>query len=215
MKKLKKLFYSCRKSGSNFLIVLLKHIFYRAKRKNIVADHNAIIKGVSNIIIKGFLKVGISPVGFTHNKDVTLLNVSGKLEILGDVSIGRGCRFDIGNRGLVTLGNGTFINPFTSVVIMHKLEIGENCAISWNCQFLDEDFHKINYEGKKEFSDNGISIGNKVWIGTNVSIYKGTTIPSGCVIASNSVVKGVFSEENMLIAGNPAKILKKNISWEV
>ncbi len=95
---------------------------------------------------------------------------------------------------------------------MHKLKIGDNCAISWNCQFLDEDFHEIKYQGKKETPEE-IIIGNKVWIGSNVCVYKGTFIPNGCVIASNSVVKGGFEEENVLIAGNPAKVIKRNISW--
>jgi len=36
----------------------------------------------------------------------------------------------------------------------------------------------------------------------------------GCLIAADSVVKGVFNESNALIAGNPAKVVKSNINWE-
>ena len=50
-------------------------------------------------------------------------------------------------------------------------------------------------------------IGNNVWSGCGVKIYKGTVIPDNCVIASNSIVKGVFKEENSLIGGNPASII--------
>ena len=96
---------------------------------------------------------------------------------------------------------------------MHNLKIGENCAISWNCQFLDEDFHQFDYEGKKEIKNNAIEIGSKVWIGSNVSLYKGVRIPNGSIIASDSVVKGTFDDENILIAGNPAKIIKRNVKW--
>ena len=151
--------------------------------------------------------------GFTHGKDITYLNIKGKLEILGKFSIGRGCRFDIGKDAIVQIGNGTYINPLTTVIIMHKLSIGEDCAIAWNCQILDEDFHKIGYEGKKENASNAITIGDKVWIGSHVSIYKGATIPKGCVVASNSVIREKFEEENVLIMGNPAKIIKRNITW--
>lgn len=182
------------------------------KGKNIISHQNVYIKGLKNISIKGLLRIGVDYVGFIHNKDITYLNVKGKLEFLGNFSISRGCRFDIGSDAIVKLGAGTYINPFTTLIIMHSLEIGENCAISWNCQFLDEDFHQINYEGKKD-NFHKISIGNNVWIGSNVSIYKGTIIPRGCVIASNSVVRGIFEEEDVLIAGNPAKIIKKNIQW--
>ena len=96
---------------------------------------------------------------------------------------------------------------------MHSLNIGDNCCISWNCQFLDEDFHEINYKNYKS-SVNSITIGNQVWIGCGVKIYKGTNIPDGCVIASDSVVRGTFEKNICLIGGVPAKVIKENISWK-
>ncbi|MBG6109882.1 acetyltransferase-like isoleucine patch superfamily enzyme [Flavobacterium sp. CG_9.10] len=97
---------------------------------------------------------------------------------------------------------------------MHNLTIGDNCTISWDCQFLDEDFHEICYQGKKQQQNNSISIVNNVWIGCGVKIYKGAVIPSGRVIASNSIVKGIFTSKNTLIGGNPAKVVKEDISWK-
>lgn len=204
----------CKSTGSNFLIVLFKCLIYRINGKNIITDQRTRIKGLSNISTNGQLKVGLDYVGFTNNRDVTYLNIGGKLEVLGPFSIGRGCRFDIGNNAIVKLGRGSYINPFTKVIIMNGLEIGDSCAISWNCQFLDSDFHQLKYAGKKEPGLNTINIGNHVWIGSSVFVYKGTIIPNGCVIAANSVVRGIFEEENTLIAGNPAKVVKKNISWD-
>ena len=46
-------------------------------------------------------------------------------------------------------------------------------------------------------------------------IMKGVTIADGCVIAANSVVTKSMAEENALIAGNSAKIIKKDILWEI
>jgi acetyltransferase-like isoleucine patch superfamily enzyme len=164
--------------------------------------------------------VGISYCGFLHKKDVTLLNIQGKLNINGSVSIGRGCRFDVGENALVEIGNNSYINPFSLFIIRHGLYIGENCAISWNCQFLDDDFHTTEYESKKELPDNKkelpdnkIIVADHVWIGSNVSIYKGACIGKDSIVASNSVIKDKFLEENVLIAGNPARIVKKNIRW--
>ncbi|MDJ1471643.1 acyltransferase [Cytophagaceae bacterium DM2B3-1] len=191
----------------------MKYIYYWVNERNIISHQSATIRGWKNISTHGLLKIGVDYIGFTHNKDVTFLNIYGKIITFDNVSIGRGCRFDIGGKAIVKIGKGTYINPFTKVIIMHGLEIGEYCAISWDCQFLDEDFHEIQYEGKKSSDSNIIHIGNKVWIGSNVAIYKGTTIPNGCVVASNSVVKTKFEEENVLIAGNPAKIIKRNIYW--
>jgi hypothetical protein len=35
-----------------------------------------------------------------------------------------------------------------------------------------------------------------------------------CVIASDTLVKGIFDQNNCLIGGNPARILKENIKWK-
>ena len=79
--------------------------------------------------------------------------------------------------------------------------------------FLDDDAHYIEYEGRKPAGDKAITIGNHVWIGARATLYQGTVIADGCVIAANSVVRGVFNQPNCLIAGHPAKVIKQNISW--
>jgi acetyltransferase-like isoleucine patch superfamily enzyme len=183
------------------------------KKKSLFLHQKTIIKGVKNIHPKRYLMIGVNYCGFLHKKDVTLFNIQGKLIINGGASIGRGCRLDVGENARVEIGNNSYINPFSMLIIQHGLRIGENCSISWNCQFLDDDFHSLEYEGKKNLPDNAIVVGDHVWIGSNVSIYKGTSIGNGSVVASNSVLKDKFLEENVLIAGNPARIVKKNIRW--
>ncbi|MEW5676301.1 acyltransferase [Flavobacterium enshiense] len=175
--------------------------------------HKVLIKGLSNIETNDKLEIGMRYVGFSDKRDTTLLNVKGKLMFSGNYSIGRGCRFDIGSNAKVLIGKGGYVNPNTTFIIMHGLTIGDNCAISWDCQFLDEDFHAIVYAGMKEKS-NEIVIGNNVCIGCGVKIYKGSVIPDGSVIAANSVVRGVFTEQKVLIAGHPAKVIKNDVSWK-
>jgi len=216
MKRIKVIYEICKKSGSNFWVVIVKYLYYKIiKKKNIAAHQNAIIKGINNITTAGLLKAGIDLPGFTHNKDVTYLRIDGKIKFSGDISIGRGCRIFVGKNAVVRFGHGTYINFFTNIIINHRLDIGENCAISWYCQFLDDDFHHMEYEGKVETGANSIRIGDRVWIGANVAIFKGVTIPNGCVVAANSIVRRRFEEENALIAGSPAKIIKRNISWRM
>ena len=53
-----------------------------------------------------------------------------------------------------------------------------------------------------------VVIGEDVWICTDSTILKGVTIGSGSIIAASAVVtKNVPS--NCIVAGNPAKIVKK------
>jgi acetyltransferase-like isoleucine patch superfamily enzyme len=212
MEKLIKL-YKRLKVDNNIVYVLLKYAIAKIiYGKSILAHQKATIKGIHKIICEGRLEVGVNYVGFMHRKDRTYLNIQGLMHVRGNCNIGRGCRFDVGKKGCVMIGQDTRINANTKVIIMHHLYIGDNCSISWDCQILDEDFHGFHYEGRKQ-SEDVIRIGNNVWIGCGVKIYKGTVIPDGCVIASDSIVKGVFHEKNCLIGGHPAKALKENVKW--
>jgi len=213
MKRLIAFYKLCIQSDSNFFLVMLKAAFYKIFFKKTFLLHQKVtIKGIRNIDAKNKIEIGIRYRGFIHKTDKTYLNILGKLQIKGDYSIGRGCRFDIGKDALVTIGNDGYMNVNTYVIITHFLAIGDNCAISWDCQFLDDDFHDVEYPGKRN-TDNSIIIGDHVWIGCGAKIYKGTVIPNGCIISSNSIVRGKFLTENSIIAGNPAKIIKENVKW--
>lgn len=208
------LYRNCKKSETHFLPLLIRMGWYRVvHEKTFLLHQGTVIKGINNILAGEKVEIGTHYTGFMHKKDKTLLNIRGKLIILGKYSIGRGCRLDVGPNATITIGKGGYVNNNSLFIIMHKLTIGDDCAISWDCQFLDEDFHSIQYPGKKE-TENGIHIGNRVWIGCGVKIYKGSSIPDGCVIASDSVVKGTFDKENCLIGGHPARVLKEDISWK-
>ena len=211
MKKLKTLIHKCRESNSFLPYVLAKYFLYHLKGRKILANDKVIISGIGNIRTEGLLQIGMEYVGFMHKYDRTYLNVNGQLNFCGRYSIGKGCRFDIGRNAIAEFGQG-YVGANTHFIIMHGLKVGNGCAISWGCQFLDEDFHEIEYEGRIK-TRNEIVLGDNVWIGCNVSILKGCVIPDGCVVAANSVVRGQFSQENCLIAGNPATIVREAISW--
>ncbi|OYU95676.1 MAG: hypothetical protein CFE21_11085 [Bacteroidetes bacterium B1(2017)] len=213
MQSLRLVYAKCRKSETWFLWLMIRMAYYKlVQNKTLLLHQNCSIKGIQNLHTSNTLEIGVRYVGFMHRKDRTLLNINGTLSILGKYSIGRGCRIDIGKDAKVTIGEGGYMNSNTKLIIMHSLAIGKECVIAWDCQFLDEDFHTIAYEGKRDSGD-GIVIGNNVWIANGVKIYKGTSIPNGCVLAANSVVKGVFEEENCLIGGHPAKIIRRDIQW--
>ena len=53
-----------------------------------------------------------------------------------------------------------------------------------------------------------IFIGDNCFIGCNTIILKGTVLGDGCVVGAGAVVSGRF-ENNCVIAGNPAKVIRK------
>jgi acetyltransferase-like isoleucine patch superfamily enzyme len=200
-----------RGTDTDLLTYVFKAFCYKLRGKNLLVHQKVFIENLSNLEIRGVLVVGRQYIGFSHKNDTTFLNVKGRLLVDSKFGIGRGCRFYIGENAICHLKSG-YISANTNFIIVHGIEIGEECAISWGCEFLDSDFHVMAYEGRVE-KDPKIKIGNHVWIGSNTKILKGVELANNIIVASNSVVTKSFLEENILIAGNPAKIVRKGVIW--
>lgn len=95
-----------------------------------------------------------------------------------------------------------------------KITIGEKCLFSSNIVFRTGDSHSIlDINGKRINYGQDINVENHVWITQNVTVLKGAAIPTDSVVATGSIVTRKFEKGNVLLAGNPAKIIKENINW--
>ncbi|GAA0193088.1 acyltransferase [Fulvivirga kasyanovii] len=165
------------------------------------------------LIIKGKLYLGFLSNRLAMNpsgKGVFRVYKGGNVLTNGLVRIARTAKIYVS--GLLEIGAGTYINPNTIILARKQVKIGKNCAISWNCQILDDDLHFIQTSSGKESSANPIIIEDKVWIGANVIILKGVRIGEGSVIAAGSVVTGNVVP-GAVYAGVPAKKIKEISSW--
>ena len=93
------------------------------------------------------------------------------------------------------------------------ITIGDNTMIGGNAKILDNDFHPVEVEArladdKSRIGTREIIIGKNCFIGCNSLILKGTVLGDNCVVGAGAVVSGRF-EDNCVIAGNPAKVIKK------
>ena len=96
------------------------------------------------------------------------------------------------------------------------IKIDDDCLISTNVEFWGCDGHSILQNNKIINQSKSIYIGEHTWIGANSKILKGTYIPSQCVIGANSLLMSSCTfKNNSLIAGNPAKLIKRNIARTV
>lgn len=119
----------------------------------------------------------------------------------------------------ISIGNNVGISGAT-IYARKKITIGDNTCIGGNCKILDNDFHPIEVEERNRLlmDPNGgdsdlvpakeIKIGKNCFIGCNSIILKGTVLGDGCVVGAGAVVAGKF-ESNSVIAGNPAKVIRK------
>lgn len=93
------------------------------------------------------------------------------------------------------------------------IEIGDDTRIGANVKIVDTDFHPIDpierLKGNNDAAKSKpIRIGKNVFIGMNSLILKGSTIGDNCVVGGGTVLSGTF-EDNCVIAGNPARVIRK------
>lgn len=110
-----------------------------------------------------------------------------------NVSLGDYCNF-----------NGMRVTGAGKVVIGNYFHSGNNCWISTQDHNYDSGT-KIPYD--ETYITKEVSIGDFVWLGSNVTVLGNVTIGDGAVIATGAVVtKNV--PYCAVVGGNPAKILK-------
>lgn len=112
----------------------------------------------------------------------------------------------------ITIGNNVGISGAT-IYARKEIIIGDNTNIGGNVKILDNDFHPIEVEArlkddKDKIGTSPIHIGKNCFIGCNVLILKGTELGDNCVVGAGAVVCGKY-EKNSVIAGNPARVIRK------
>lgn len=132
-----------------------------------------------------------------------VIHKGGRL-LAGNCQFYSGVRLEIGPRGTLIIGNGTYINRNTLIVCEDHVEIGENCKIAWDVIIMDSDLHPI--DDSIPIINKPVRIEDGVWIGCRSIILKGVSIGYGAVIAAGSVVtKNV--PPRTVYGGSPAKLL--------
>ncbi|MFQ5543198.1 MAG: acyltransferase [Nitrospiria bacterium] len=119
---------------------------------------------------------------------------------------GENCRIEIGSNTLV--GHDSYLSAKEKNV---NLVIGKACALSRNIKLMTSDGHDILQSGKRINQAKNIYIMDHVWLADNVTVLKGVTIGEGSIVGINSVITKSI-KNNVLAAGNPAKVVKEQIT---
>ncbi|MFW9929155.1 MAG: acyltransferase [Candidatus Thorarchaeota archaeon] len=152
-------------------------------------DRNCIINALSTegIIFGKNISIG----KYTTIECSGTLRDIGKGLIVGN-NVGLGTNGFFGCAGGIVIGKDTIFGNFVS---MHS----EN-------HIFDNFETPIRLQG---VTRQGIVIGENCWIGAKATILDGANIGNGCIVAAGSVVTRGFYEENSIIGGVPARIIKK------
>lgn len=117
----------------------------------------------------------------------------------------------------MTVGSGLSVYRDVHIVAKNgkNISIGDECMFAREIMIRNNDGHVIldKTTGEVLNPPEDIVIGDNVWVGARVMILKGTVVPNGSVVGAMAMVNKKFEEENILIAGVPAKKVRSNIEW--
>ncbi|MBP3397653.1 MAG: hypothetical protein J6K82_01870 [Alphaproteobacteria bacterium] len=139
-----------------------------------------------------------------HNLIITIGRASGNFIPVENVSVNIGSDTGIGTATLVTYNSNTHIN------------IGRRCMLAFDVMIYNTDAHPIYDIDSGDIINRvyGVDIGDHVWLAGHSSVLKNTIIPNGCIVGWHCVATGRYTEENCAIAGNPGRVVRKNIRWD-
>lgn len=96
-----------------------------------------------------------------------------------------------------------------------RVSIGDDSQLSWGVDVWCTDAHTItDLEGNPVNYAESIEIGRHVWVGKDVKIGKNVRIADNSIVGWGSIVTKRFDEPNVILAGTPAKIVKRGINWD-
>ena len=166
-----------------------------------------ILRSGARLIIEDKMKLGANCLKRNGRSTILRMDADSMLRIHSssiyygaDIIVFEGAQFVTGT---------SFINSDARIRVHRSITIGDDCAISHGFVAMDGNAHSI--DGRRTIAP--IVIKDHVWIGTGVTVLPGVTINEGSVVAAGAVVtKDVPSA--CLVAGVPARIIRRGVSWE-
>jgi acetyltransferase-like isoleucine patch superfamily enzyme len=174
----------------NYLTLKYRHVKYSSFPK---------INGLLSVRGKGKLQLGNNIIinsGFNYNP----------------VGLGYKTSFHISPKAKVSVGDNVGISNCLFYSI-NEIIIEDNVTLGGGCQFLDSDFHSLDYNNRilgddKYVKSGPILVKNGSFIGTSCIILKNVTIGSKSIVAAGSVVSKSIPD-NEIWGGNPIKFIRK------
>lgn len=109
----------------------------------------------------------------------------------------------------ISVDENFYTNHNVTILDGAKVTFGDNVFIAPDCVFSTAG-HPIDTEQRNLGLEIAlpITVGDNVWIGTNVSVLPGVTIGSNVVIGAGSVVNRNIPD-GVIAAGNPCRVIRK------
>lgn len=110
----------------------------------------------------------------------------------------------------IFLGENFYANVNCTFLDVCPIRIGDNAMLGPNVQSLTP-LHPLSAQERISGLEYGkaITIGDNVWIGGGAIILPGVTLGHNVVVATGAMMTKSFDDDNIVLAGHPAKVIKR------
>jgi len=182
-----------RLSGLGYFALssLYYHLSFKKRFERI--ESPPMVWGMRNIVVYG--------PNISLGSGVIMVGAKGSCTTLCSIKM-NGCegRISIGNDVLIM--NGVRISSICGIIIE------EGCMLANFCYLTDADWHGIHDRNECPGGCAPITLKRGVWIGDSAIVCKGVTIGENSIVGAGSVVTRDVPA-NVIVAGNPARIIKE------
>lgn len=97
----------------------------------------------------------------------------------------------------------------------NRVKIGKDCLFARDNEIRASNSHPIfDLDTHKRTNvKRDVIIGNHVWVGEDCKFFPGTRISDGSIVGASTNMSHDFADKNIIIAGSPAKCIRKNVIW--
>ncbi len=131
---------------------------------------------------------------------------------IGRYSYGKPTVLQFGEKATLKIGNFCSIAKGVTILLGGE-HTGLITTYPFNQMYKCREFAECGNLQGHPHSRGDVIIGNDVWIGANVLILSGINVGDGSIIGAGSVVTKAV-EPYSIVAGNPAKVIKKRFDQE-
>lgn len=212
-----------KQSGCFFFLNLYNHLPFN-NRKRIKGEKNHLdcsksflkktriaVKGNSNQIIFGER--------CTLRKCSIYISGSNNIIQFGDkVAMMAGEIHIEDDNNTVMIGSNTSFLGKTHLACIEgtNITIGKDCLFSSEVVLRTGDSHAItDLNGQRINPSKDITLDDHVWVGNRCILTKGATVAAHSVVATGAVLTSAVDEPHVIIGGVPAKVIKKDVSWDI
>ena len=173
---------------------------FRGENNCVEIEDATVMRNIEIVIVGNKNYIHIGKACGIYNVTITLFGENDR------ISIGDNCHFFCNDdRGIVMGGHGS------------DVIIEEDCLFAPGAVVRSHDAHSIiNISHDRSLNvGKSVIIGKHVWLATRATVLKGSEVGAGSVVGTNTLISNKKIPNNCLVVGNPCRIVKEEITWQI